>query len=102
MSSTTSRPISEENRMKKDENCLRVGILGCGPISQFAHLEAAQKARNVVLRAVCDADESLAHRFGTFYDAEKIYLDYDELLADESIDAVIIATSDVFHVPASR
>ena len=75
--------------MKKDENCLRVGILGCGPISQFAHLESAQKARNVVLRAVCDADESLAQRFGCFYDAEKIYLDYDEMLADESVDAVI-------------
>ena len=88
--------------MKKDENCLRIGILGCGPISQFAHLESAQKARNVVLRAVCDADESLARRFGNFYDAEKIYLDYDEMLADESVDAVIIGTSDAFLVPASR
>jgi predicted dehydrogenase len=88
--------------LKKDANCLCIGILGCGPISQFAHLESAQKARNVVLRAVCDADESLAQRFGGFYDAEKIYLDYDEMLADESLDAVIIATSDAFHVPAAK
>jgi predicted dehydrogenase len=88
--------------LKKEENCLRLGILGCGPISQFAHLESAQKARNVVLHAVCDADESLARRFGTFYDAEKIYLDYDEMLADDSLDAVVIATSDAFHVPAAR
>src|ERR1700734_3636520 len=86
----------------KEENLLRVGILGCGPISQFAHLESAQKARNVVLLAVCDADESLAQRFGCFYDADKIYLDYDKMLADESVDAVIIGTSDAFHVPASR
>src|SRR5271155_3939275 len=90
------------NAVLKDKNCLRVGILGCGPISQFAHLEAAQKARNVVLRAVCDADESLARRFGAFYDAEKIYLDYGQMLADDSLDAVIIATSDAFHVPAAR
>ena len=75
--------------MRKEEHCLRVGILGCGPISQFAHLESAQKARNVVLRAVCDADESLARRFGTFYDAERIYLDYDEMLNDESLDAAM-------------
>jgi predicted dehydrogenase len=87
--------------MKKENTTLRVGILGCGPISQFAHLEAAQKARNVTLRAVCDADESLAQRFGSFYDAEKIYLDYDEMLADEGVDAVIIAVSDAFHVPAA-
>jgi predicted dehydrogenase len=87
--------------VKKEQNALGVGILGCGPISQYAHLESAQKARNVILRAVCDADDSLAHRFGTFYDAEQIYLSYDEMLADKNVDAVIIAISDVFHVPAA-
>ena len=51
---------AESGEVEKEEHCLRVGILGCGPISQFAHLESAQKARNVVLRAVCDADGSLA------------------------------------------
>lgn len=43
----------------KQENALGIGILGCGPIAQFAHLEAVQKSRNVVLRAVCDADAVL-------------------------------------------
>jgi hypothetical protein len=55
------------------EKILRTGILGCGPISQFAHLESVQKARNTVLQAVCDADGELASRFGSFYDAESIY-----------------------------
>jgi len=85
----------------KDTNCLRVGILGCGPISQFAHLESAQKARNVLLRAVCDADKSLAQQFGQFYGAERIYLDYDDMLADPGVDAIIVAISDSFHVPAA-
>jgi predicted dehydrogenase len=85
----------------KDTNCLRVGILGCGPISQFAHLESAQKARNILLRAVCDADESLAQQFGQFYGAERIYLDYDDMLADPGVDAIIVAISDSFHVPAA-
>ena len=87
--------------MQKERHCVRVGILGCGPISQFAHLESVQKGRNVQLRAVCDADEGLARRFGQFYDAERIYLDYDEMLADEQVDAVVLATSDAFHVPAA-
>jgi predicted dehydrogenase len=87
--------------VQKDTNRLRVGILGCGPISQFAHLESAQKARNILLRAVCDADESLAQQFGQFYGAERIYLDYDDMLADPSVDAIIIAISDPFHVPAA-
>lgn len=88
--------------MNKQEHCLRVGILGCGPIAQFAHLESAQKARNVTLAAVCDADESLARRFGAFYDAEQIYQDYEEMLANDSLDAVILAVSDAFHVPAAQ
>jgi len=87
--------------MRKEQQCLRIGILGCGPIAQFAHLESVQKGCNVVLRAVCDADEGLAQRFGTFYDAERIYLDYDHMLADDQVDAVIIATADTFHVPAA-
>ena len=87
--------------VRKEARLLRLGILGCGPISQFAHLESVQKARNTVLRAVCDADDGLAQRFGSFYDAEKIYLDYDQMLADDRVEAVIIATSDAFHVPAA-
>jgi predicted dehydrogenase len=87
--------------MKKDERLLRVGILGCGPISQYAHLEAAQKACNTTLYAICDTDEGLARRFGTFYDAERIYLNYDEMLADPDVEAIIIGVSDDFHVPAS-
>ncbi len=87
--------------MRKDERQLRVGILGCGPIAQFAHLESVQKARNACLHAVCDADEGLARRFGGFYDAARIYLDYDAMLADPEVEAVLIGISDAFHVPAA-
>ena len=86
----------------KEQRLLGVGILGCGPIAQFAHLESVQKGRNVALAAVCDRDESLAQRFGAFYDAAHIYNDYDRMLADPAVGAIIIATSDAFHVPAAR
>lgn len=80
---------------------LGIGILGCGPISQFAHFESVQKARNTVLQAVCDADEGLANHFGRFYDAKQTYLSYDEMLADPHVEAVIIGIADAFHVPAA-
>ncbi|MCX7890402.1 MAG: Gfo/Idh/MocA family oxidoreductase [Rhodobacteraceae bacterium] len=88
--------------LRKDGTLLGVGILGCGPIAQFAHLESVQKGRNVRLAAVCDRDEGLATRFGSFYGAARVYTDYDAMLADDSVEAVVIATSDAFHVPASR
>jgi predicted dehydrogenase len=83
------------------EKKLGMGILGCGPVSQFAHLESVQKSRNTVLAAVCDADEGLASHFGRFYDAKSIYLDYGQMLADPHVEAVIIGISDAFHVPAA-
>ena len=86
----------------KEQRLLGVGILGCGPIAQFAHLESVQKGCNVALAAVCDRDEGLAQRFGAFYDAAHLYSDYDKMLADPAVEAIIIATSDAFHVPAAR
>ncbi|MFN0114322.1 MAG: Gfo/Idh/MocA family protein [Paracoccaceae bacterium] len=85
----------------KEPVLLNVGILGCGPIAQFAHLEAVQKGRNLALAAVCDRDEGLARKFGAFYGASKVFTDYDAMLADPGVEAVIVATSDAFHVPAS-
>ena len=85
----------------KEPRTLGLGILGCGPIAQYAHLESVQKGRNVALKAVCDADKDLADRFGHFYDASKIYYSYDDMLADPAVEAVVIAVSDAFHVPCA-
>src|SRR5258707_9271663 len=87
--------------LKKDGRLLRVGILGCGPIAQFAHFESAAKARNAELFAICDVAEDLVQRMGDTWQPSKRYLDYDKMLEDSEVEAVIIATSDAFHVPAS-
>ena len=81
---------------------LRVGVLGAGPIAQAAHFESATKARNAELYAICDVAEDLARRMATAHGAERVYTAYDDMLADPAVDAVIIATSDAFHVPAAR
>ena len=82
----------------KEDRRLRVGVLGCGPIAQFAHLESCVKARNAELHAICDVAGDLLERMGATYEPRKIYLDYDAMLADPEVDAVIVATSDGFHV----
>ena len=48
--------------IKKRERRLRVGVLGCGPIAQFAHFESCQKARNADLYAICDVAADLVER----------------------------------------
>jgi predicted dehydrogenase len=85
----------------KDNRLLRVGILGCGPIAQFAHFESAVKGRNTELYAICDVAEDLVQRMGDTYLPAKRFADYDAMLKDPDLDAVVIATSDAFHVPAA-
>jgi predicted dehydrogenase len=85
----------------KEPQLLRVGVLGAGQIAQAAHFESCTKARNTELAAICDVAEDLRERMAITHGARKTYADYDRMLADPEIDAVIIATSDAVHVPAS-
>src|SRR6478609_3962216 len=85
----------------KAERRLRIGVLGAGPIAQAAHFESCTKARNADLAAICDVADDLRERMAVAHGAGKTYADYDRMLADPDIDAVIVATADAFHVPAS-
>ncbi len=87
---------------KKDDRLLRVGVLGCGPIAQAAHFEACTKARNATLHAICDVAGDLRARMAATHAPLRDFADYDTMLADPELEAVIIATSDAFHVEAAR
>jgi predicted dehydrogenase len=93
---------SRPDVIRKQERRLRIGVLGCGPIAQFAHFESCQKARNSELYAICDVAEDLLDRMAAMHQPEKKYRDYNAMLADPGVEAVIVATSDAFHVEASR
>jgi predicted dehydrogenase len=85
----------------KETRRLKIGVLGCGPIAQAAHLESCAKARNADLYAICDAAPDLLERMRCTHAPERAYADYAAMLADPALDAVIVATSDAYHVPAS-
>jgi predicted dehydrogenase len=80
---------------------LRIGVLGCGPIAQIAHFDACRKSRNAELYAICDTAEDLLARMAATHGPRTTYQRYEQMLADPQVDAVIIATSDQFHVPLS-
>ena len=62
--------------MRKEPRLLRVGVLGCGPISQFAHLEACRKARNAELYAICDVADDLVEKMAAIHAPQVTYTDY--------------------------
>jgi predicted dehydrogenase len=91
-----------EAMIVKDARCLRIGVLGCGPIAQAAHFDAVRKARNADLHAICDRADELRERMAAVHRPRVAYRDYDDMLADPEVDAVIIAIADEFHVRAAR
>jgi predicted dehydrogenase len=88
--------------MNKDDRRLRIGLLGCGPISQAAHLDAIRKARNADLYAICDVAQDLTERIAAIYQPSVVYNDFEAMLADPAVEAVVIAVADQFHVPLCR
>ena len=87
--------------MGEKQRVLRVGVLGAGPIAQAAHFEACRKAKNAELYAICEVAEDLLERMSAIHAPRKAYADYDAMLADPNVDAVIVAIADQFHVPTA-
>lgn len=85
--------------MKKEPRLLRVGVLGCGPISQYAHFDACRKARNAELYAICDLAPDLLAKMAAIHDPKVTYGKLEQMLDDPQVEAVIVATADQFHVP---
>lgn len=87
--------------MSNNHRQLRIGVLGCGPIAQAAHFDACHRAHNAELYAICDVAEDLLDRMRVVHEPQIAYRDYDEMLADPNVDAVIVAIADQFHVGAA-
>jgi predicted dehydrogenase len=87
--------------MNKEARKLRIGILGCGPISQAAHLTSCRKAHNAELYAICDQAEDLVNKMVAIHEPQVSYLDYDQMLADPQVEAINVAIADQFHVEAA-
>ena len=80
---------------------LNIGVLGAGQIAQAAHFAAVRKAETAQLYAICDAADDLRDRMAAIHQPTTTFADYDAMLTDENVDAVIIAVADQFHVPLS-
>lgn len=75
---------------------IKVGVIGAGRwgkniIRTFNELG--------VLAAICDTDQGVCKELAQEYPQATIHHKFDQLLADESLDAVAIATPAVTHVP---
>ncbi len=71
---------------------VRIGVIGCGSIADNYHLPAMAKCENAEFVWACDIIEERAIKAKEKFGFEKTTLDYKEVLADESVEAICIFT----------
>lgn len=79
---------------------LNIGVIGAGSISEV-HFNAYKNNPDVNMYAVCDLNEQRAKEKAELYGAEKVYTDYQEMLADPNLHAVSVCTWNNTHAEIS-
>jgi xylose dehydrogenase (NAD/NADP) len=75
------------------------GILGAGFVTTRAMIPAMQRSRNGHVRALASRDLARAQSLAAQWQIERVYGDYQALLADPEVDAVYIALPNHLHHP---
>jgi len=79
---------------------INIGIVGTGWPGQM-HAGAAKAISGANLYACADLDEERRAAFVREYEPARDYADYEKLLQDKNVDAVIICLPNFLHFPAS-
>jgi predicted dehydrogenase len=82
------------------KNIVNMGLIGCGWISENAHIPSLLKIEGVIVKSVFDISIERAKRLADAFNI-KNYFDKIEMFFNSGIDAVIIATPNYTHVDYS-
>jgi len=78
---------------------LRIALVGVGGAAQINHIPALKKIEDVELVAICDRDREKVGRVAQKFGIPEATNRFDDLLEDESIDAIDICTPNFLHAP---
>ena len=80
-------------------NQVNIGIIGLGSIAQLVHLPLLKKLNNANIVAVSELNKNRLLSVGEKFGIKNQYTNFEEMLAKEVLDAVIIATPTDTHLP---
>jgi predicted dehydrogenase len=78
----------------------KVGMLGAGYITNFAHLPSYASLPDVDLVAICDRDKVKAVALGQRFGIRRTYVDLEEMLAQEELDLLDVCLPPHQHYDA--
>jgi len=90
---------TERGERRRDGIMIKVGIVGTG-IGRL-HASGYKKCPDVEIKAFADIDRDRAQRSAEEYGAKDVYTDYREMMKDDEIVAVSVATPNALHAPVA-
>jgi predicted dehydrogenase len=79
---------------------LKVGVIGCGGIANWAYLPTLHQPRKgFVLHAVCDSIPERAEQAKAKFGAQQSYTNYRQMLGEAGLDQVFVLTQLLQHAP---
>ena len=82
-----------------DEPIVRLGVVGCGAVTQICHLPAARRTREVKIVALADKNIDRARSLGRRFGIDLCVEDYHEFAG--TIDGMIVALPNALHAPVA-
>ena len=76
---------------------LKWGVLGAGSVAQRRAMPAINKAKDAELHALFSRDAERAKRLATEHGARTYYTTVEDLLSDETLDAIYVSTPVYLH-----
>jgi len=71
---------------------VKVGVIGCGEIAQWMHLPFLTELPGFRVTAVCDVSPRVTEYVGERFGVEQRFTDYQALIDQADVDAVVVAT----------
>jgi predicted dehydrogenase len=80
---------------------IRVGIVGAGQITRTRHFPGFQSIPGVRIVGVCNRRRETAARIAREFDIPKVYANWEDLVTDPGVDAVVIGAWPYLHCPVT-
>ncbi len=80
---------------------IRIGIIGAGQITRTRHFPGFRSIPGVSIVGVCNRRRESAARVAREFDIPKVYGNWEELVADPEVDAVVIGAWPYLHCPVT-
>ena len=78
---------------------IRIGIVGAGQVARARHLPGFRALPGVRVVGVCNQRRESSSRVAREFDIPKVYGNWEDLIEDDEVDAVVIGTWPYLHGP---